>query len=88
MRTLLILASLASGTALADEPAETSAQSALYQPMEGVVYYCTDGEGRRADLGRVSCFAAGCRVWTARCEMSSNNNFAMWRELHEGCPAT
>ena len=87
MRTLLILASLVSGTALADESAETPTRSVRYQPMEGVEYYCTDGEGRRAELGRVSCFAAGCRVWTARCEMSSNNNFAMWRELHEGCPA-
>ena len=87
MRNLLILASLVSGTALADESAVTPKQSALYQPMDGVDYFCTDDEGHRAELGRVFCFSAGCRVWTARCEMSSDNNFAMWRELNEGCPA-
>lgn len=45
--------------------------------------YCTDGEGRRVDLGEEACLSVGGRSFTARCEMSLN--VPAWREVRAGC---
>jgi len=60
--------------------------SELYPPMKGVEYYCTDSTGQRVDLGNIICITASCTTWMARCEMSANNNLALWRKLQDGCP--
>ncbi|GAB5378157.1 MAG: hypothetical protein AcusKO_46190 [Acuticoccus sp.] len=46
--------------------------------------YCTDGDGRRVELGERICLTVGDRMFIARCDMSLNN--PVWREEQEGCP--
>ena len=48
--------------------------------------YCTDGNGRRVELGGLTCIATSCvPAYLARCEMSLNS--PMWRKVQDGCPA-
>ena len=46
--------------------------------------YCTDGRGRRVELGEKVCLTVGGRMFLAECGMSLNN--PAWREVEEGCP--
>ena len=74
---------------LAAQQADSAAEAATpgtYSRFEGVEYYCRDGDGNRVELGQVICIRASCQSWMARCEMSANNNLAMWRKLQDGCP--
>ena len=73
-KTLPLLALLALPAAAQEVP-----------PPAPIELYCTDGDGRRVELGGVICIRAGCDTWMARCEMSLNN--VMWRRLQDGCPA-
>ena len=73
LRLALLIALLASRVMAADVP-----------PPKPIELYCTDGEGRRVELGGTTCIRASCLTWPARCEMSLNN--VMWRKLQDGCP--
>jgi len=65
---------------------QIAAAQGLYTPPPGVEYYCTDAAGHRAEIGHVICITASCQTWMARCEMTANNNMAMWRKVQDGCP--
>ncbi len=45
--------------------------------------YCTDGKGRRVELGETVCLFVDGRLFTAQCQMSLNN--PIWREIAGGC---
>lgn len=72
MRLLLVMLLLAVPAAAQERP----------RPVP----YCTDGEGRRVELGGLTCIRAACQpAYLARCELSLNS--PMWRKVGDGCPA-
>jgi len=89
MKRLLMAAMLLPAWAMAQDSAKPvpKTMAELYPPLPGVEYYCTNAQGTRIDLGGVICITASCTTWMARCEMSANNNLAMWRKVQDGCPA-
>ena len=58
------------------------------KPKKGFRYpdcFCTDSEGKRVELGRMTCLQIGSQQFMARCDMSLNN--PTWRRVSEGCPS-
>lgn len=58
------------------------------KPKEGFRYpdcFCTDSQGERIELGRVTCLMVGSQQFMARCAMSLNN--PTWRRVSDGCPS-
>jgi hypothetical protein len=45
--------------------------------------YCTDGEGRRVEMGERICLTVDGRSFTAECGMSLNS--PAWRKVADGC---
>ena len=58
------------------------------KPKKGFRYpdcFCTDSQGKRVELGRMTCLQIGSQQFMARCDMSLNN--PTWRRVSEGCPS-
>jgi len=89
MKRLILCALILPGWAFAQQAGHQAPMTTaeLYPQMPGVEYYCTNSDGFRVELGNVICITASCVTWMARCEMSANNNLAMWRKVQDGCPA-
>ena len=100
MKTLAIIVGLAifahSSALAGDEPPFTPAPEiqpaqggySPPKPKKGFRYpdcFCTDSQGKRVELGRMSCLQIGSQQFMARCDMSLNN--PTWRRVSEGCPS-
>lgn len=85
-----LLALLPATQARADGDVPWFTRAEIFRPppaKDGYAYpdcYCTDGEGRRVELGEKICLSVGGRMFLAQCGMSLNN--PAWRDLKEECP--
>ena len=58
------------------------------KPKDGFRYpdcFCTDSEGKRIELGQMTCLKIGSQQVLARCAMSVIN--PTWRHISQGCPS-
>jgi hypothetical protein len=98
MRTMFVIAVLALtlGMSAGEAQAEPQFSPAIKtqggyvppKPKEGFRYpdcFCTDSEGQRIELGRMTCLQVGSQQFMARCAMSLNN--PTWRRVSDGCPS-
>ena len=89
--SLIVAATAISGPLRAETPSSTPSipvQAFVPPPAkDGYAYpdcYCTDGSGRRVELGQRICLTVGGETYLARCDMSLNT--PTWRREADICP--